>query len=1184
MDMKFRLNLCKCLLLIVTLFTFSSVNAQKCIDLGLPSGTLWCDRNVGVPSEYVPGDKYNVWYSIDVKYTSTDRLTELEDEDDKATKYMGAMWCTPSYKQVWELINYCTVTTESYNGNQYYRYTGPNGNSILMYSEWYATRTLTEVGSGQFYIFYKGDLATSPRTYARPIRPVARKGFFLSSTTDVFKNRTVKVDTAFYWIPSHKLTWTSSDTKVANVDNNGVVTALSKGKVTITATATDDKTVTSSIDVKVWDSPGEYFSTRDGFAVDTITLTREGILGAEALKLRDNLSEFKGLVVSGPFDEYDWKSIREMTSLEFLDVSGVVCDEYPSWCNSNVKYVVMSDWIDEINGNPFESGNLTYLYIPKNVTKLTGDIHRCGSRMQLEGCEGVEVIGNESFAGVIYDYWDEWGGYSPYKEDSGVYGDLYFPSLKSLGSYAFYGSCITGVSAPLLEDIPYGAFCATYLTYADLPEVKTIHDFAFARAQEYAPEDGSWDYDYDMRNFVNSCLTTINIPSVEHIYSGAFYGQSGLCSVDISTVQDIGYRAFYDANLTNVNVPNVTRIDGETFYNCNTLKILEAPRVIEIGANAFGNCSNLETANLSKLESVGDAAFQNCTSLKLIDLPKVTYVGAGAFYGCSAATEVNLSDKLTALGDNAFFGCTNVGTVTLPASIVQLNTNCFSGSNNIKTINCNAPAPPAVGDTPFTMQTIYTATLFVPSSSIGLYQTDKYWKHFSKFEVNPTVLTDLVLASHSVLGNVRMDKINLTINPGASMSMGGNDAQDFRSVVFKANGSESGMFLSECERITSDDTKIELSINGLSWYFFTLPFNATVSTIENSENALLAIYSYDGSKRANNGTGYAWTRVADNATLTAGVGYIIQASKATTLTISAPSTGRNKVFLPYDVTKTLAANTSSSAANAGWNFIGNPYLTYYDIAQLDYDAPITVWTGSTYVAYTPNDDEYALKPMQPFFVQCPTGVKSLKFKAAGRQTTSTIKHDAPAAARGRIASNANRQVVDIAIANGENVADRTRFVVNSLATDDYDLVCDAAKMMSMDENVAQIYTIGRDVQYAINEGPQAEGIVKVGFMAPQDGTYTLKAVRANIPVMLYDAETEETVNLAEGDYSFETEAGTNDNRFRIILGEETTSISGIADADTNNGTEIFDLSGRKTNGVKGVNIIRQNGSVSKTMK
>lgn len=49
------------------------------------------------------------------------------------------------------------------------------------------------------------------------------------------------------------IVWTSSDTKLADVDENGVVTGRAQGKVTITATSVDDSSKKSSVDLIIFD-------------------------------------------------------------------------------------------------------------------------------------------------------------------------------------------------------------------------------------------------------------------------------------------------------------------------------------------------------------------------------------------------------------------------------------------------------------------------------------------------------------------------------------------------------------------------------------------------------------------------------------------------------------------------------------------------------------------------------------------------------------------------------------------------------------------------------------------------------------------------------------------------------------------------------------------------------------------
>ena len=80
------------------------------------------------------------------------------------------------------------------------------------------------------------------------------------------------------------VTWSSNDTNVAEVNDTGLVTAKSAGKVTITATATDGSGVSGSIEitVKPAETPGGETGTTPGTGVDQselgITMKAETIL------------------------------------------------------------------------------------------------------------------------------------------------------------------------------------------------------------------------------------------------------------------------------------------------------------------------------------------------------------------------------------------------------------------------------------------------------------------------------------------------------------------------------------------------------------------------------------------------------------------------------------------------------------------------------------------------------------------------------------------------------------------------------------------------------------------------------------------------------------------------------------------------------------------------------------------
>ena len=141
------------------------------IDLGLPSGTLWMDRNVGANSPEDAG-LYFAWgettgytadevgktkqFSWDVykfgssltKYNSTDSLTTLETTDDAVLQNVHK-YSMPTKEQLQELIDGTTSTWTTQNGVNGMLFTSKtNGNSIFVPAAGYGGNgSMDSVGS-----------------------------------------------------------------------------------------------------------------------------------------------------------------------------------------------------------------------------------------------------------------------------------------------------------------------------------------------------------------------------------------------------------------------------------------------------------------------------------------------------------------------------------------------------------------------------------------------------------------------------------------------------------------------------------------------------------------------------------------------------------------------------------------------------------------------------------------------------------------------------------------------------------------------------------------------------------------------------------------------------------------------------------------------------------------------------
>jgi uncharacterized protein YdcH (DUF465 family) len=126
------------------------------VDLGLPSGNLWAECNLGASSPEAYGDYYawgevepkqeytypnHKWYKEGApslgftKYNNEDGKLTLEDEDDAVIQKLGNGWRTPTLADFRELTNqkYTTIKKTTLNGVAGYQITSKkNGKSIFI--------------------------------------------------------------------------------------------------------------------------------------------------------------------------------------------------------------------------------------------------------------------------------------------------------------------------------------------------------------------------------------------------------------------------------------------------------------------------------------------------------------------------------------------------------------------------------------------------------------------------------------------------------------------------------------------------------------------------------------------------------------------------------------------------------------------------------------------------------------------------------------------------------------------------------------------------------------------------------------------------------------------------------------------------------------------------------------------
>ena len=730
-----------------------------------------------------------------------------------------------------------------------------------------------------------------------------------------------------------------------------------------------------------------------------------------------------------------------------------------------------------------------------------------------------------------------------------------------------------------IETIPVKAFTNTSIRFIDFPtKLKTIGDNAFANRLLTGPLVLPEGLDsIGKEAFQKNYITEVTIPeSVRAIGQSAFYYNQSLKSVTLNnSMETINRSLFNSCNKLAVvrGGRNVKIVDQSAFAGCDSLRSISDITPVTINSSAFYNCRKLESLNFSRIKSIGYESFYYCFGLKEADLTTLTSINGRSFIACTGLKKVTLGNDITTIKSEAFRTCDALEEVVLGSSINSLETNCFySDKNALKRVYITAPAPPAVNGSPFYSPS--RVTLYVPEYAMVSYKLDNYWSQFTKVEPNPNTPDKVNLYKKLELtSNARIpNSTDIYLGYSSSLIVNGNNPQVFGSYKQRLQQDEeyTSSLISRCNAMTSAASTLQYYSSYRYWNYVCMPFDVKRSDIKMLSNSGIAVRYYDSESRATNGASGNWKDVPADSVLHMGKGYIFRTSESVFVEFPATEETHNAIFRSDAISTPLKEYAAVESANAGWNFVGNPYPCYYDIYHMDFAAPITVWniSNSTYSAYSAADDEFVLMPSQAFFVQKPELVDAITFQPAGRQINKTIDHSALAMRRAARSKQVQRKLVDVALTCADRT-DRTRVVVNANASDDFCADNDAVKMMAY-EGTPQIYTIAGADQLAVNEGAHRSGSVALGMYLPADDVYTIAIDRNELGAKLLDYGVE-----VEMPYTFSAAEGYADDRFTLTFETSTTGINTVA-TDANVDDAIYTIDGRRVSNTDKKGIYIQN--------
>lgn len=304
----------------------------------------------------------------------------------------------------------------------------------------------------------------------------------------------------------------------------------------------------------------------DGVTVSTGKIVA-GDLGHIVIDEATYLQEVNKLIIDeGTLNNDDWNTIKSMTNLLEIDMSGVTMSSLPAnafdgrWA---IEKVVLPHNVSSIGSRALYGTGIKTIEFPESLTSL--------STYSFYNCDSLQIVTIPNGVRNVPDYCFY---------DCDNLKKVEIPEgLTSINQYAF-NSCDVLSDVPLpssLTSIGSYAFRYCPIKTIDIPAgITTINSYSFAD---------------------NSALDSLFIPeTVSTINSNAFYNCSSLKNVQFSEgLVNLYSYAFYNCKqLSEIILPSsLEKCESAPFYGCSGIKKVEARSVIPPSTNGSCPLSNV---------------------------------------------------------------------------------------------------------------------------------------------------------------------------------------------------------------------------------------------------------------------------------------------------------------------------------------------------------------------------------------------------------------------------------------------------------------------------------------------------------------------------------------------------------------------------------------------------------------
>ena len=487
--------------------------------------------------------------------------------------------------------------------------------------------------------------------------------------------------------------FTTSNEKIASVDENGKITAHQEGYATITVKVyMDGKSTVYSKAISI--------NVKEPYKNSGPMLTNYFGNGGVVI-----IPESLSITQIGQFAFSNYKYVPKQE----WEIDPDSNETYKMWFvgDDTIKSVTIPEGVESIGA--FAFANLTALEevtLPSTLKMIDqGAFYGCTKLTKVNGIENVKFINQNAFYGcnlkgeikldnaaAIADYAFASGAITYYYEDSETGeagwttkagGTNEFTSIilsektQSIGAYAFYG-------ARKLESVTFKAdkvqlgMCA----FADCRSLKEISvnaqvipagifDGCYSLEKITLGKDVAQIGEYAFRG---AKATSFIIDNDNQTFK-AVEGKPYILNKDGTAILYVAPGASGDLVIDD---KNIVKVEAGAFSGNTSLTSVSIKSVTEVEAFAFAGCSKLTSITLGKLTKIGDYAFHNTKITETHDFSGLTYIGAYA-YAETPITSVVIPDGVT-VGEGAFRDLPNLNTVKI-GNNVKLGTDAFRFNN-----------------------------------------------------------------------------------------------------------------------------------------------------------------------------------------------------------------------------------------------------------------------------------------------------------------------------------------------------------------------------------------------------------------------------------------------------------------------------------------------------------------------